>query len=177
MSVNLWWILLFVCISEIRKVLSKISKEKGCEVLQEWIKPCENHLYWSVTSTFSGNGKVSWAKFSSFLSHIVNKHSNIPDALFNKCFHGAIHPRKWLKVGKIMSLNPWMGSLLFIYNILCVTCIIIIVIKPTLDNYSMRANENSQIALSNDPVYNNFFYSLQGLWCMSDYKVLWQMSV
>ena len=84
----------------------KDIKRKRCEVLQEWIKPCENHLYWSATSTFSGNGKVIWAKFSSFLSHIVNKHSNIPDALFNKCFHGAIHPRKWLEVGKIMSVNP-----------------------------------------------------------------------
>jgi len=26
---------------KIRKVLSKISKEKGCEALSEWIKPCE----------------------------------------------------------------------------------------------------------------------------------------
>lgn len=85
---------------EIRKVLSKISKLKGCEVISEWIKPCENHLYWSATSTFSGNGLVIYAKFKTFLSHIVNIHSSLPDALFNKCGHGEIHPRKWLTAGR-----------------------------------------------------------------------------
>jgi len=30
---------------EIRKVLSKIGKEKGNEDIQEWVKPCEKHLY------------------------------------------------------------------------------------------------------------------------------------
>jgi len=90
---------LFCVHVEIRKVLSKLSKEKGCEILAEWIKPCVNHLYWSVTSTFSGNGKVIWAKFKSFLSHIINKHSSLHDLLFNKCGHGQIYPRKWLHAG------------------------------------------------------------------------------
>lgn len=81
-------------------MLSKISKEKGCEALLDWIKPCENHLYWSAASTHSGNGLVIYAKFKAFLSHIVNKHSSLPDALFNKCAHGVISPRKWLSVGK-----------------------------------------------------------------------------
>ncbi|KAM7429650.1 hypothetical protein ABFA07_019533 [Porites harrisoni] len=54
---------------KIRKVLSKLSKEKGCEILAEWIKPCENHLYWSATTTFSGHGKVIWAKFDFLKSH------------------------------------------------------------------------------------------------------------
>ena len=80
-------------------MLSKISKEKGCEALSEWIKPCENHLYWSASSTFSGNGLVIYAKFKSFLSHVINKHSALPDALFNKCGHGMIHPRRWLSAG------------------------------------------------------------------------------
>lgn len=30
---------------KIRKVLLKLSKEKGCEAIGEWIRPCENHLY------------------------------------------------------------------------------------------------------------------------------------
>jgi len=81
-------------------MLSKISKEKGCEALSEWIKPCENHLCWSAASTHSGNGQVIYAKFKTFMSHIVNKHSSLPDALFNKCAHGAISPRKWLNAGK-----------------------------------------------------------------------------
>lgn len=84
---------------KIRKVLSKLSKENGCECIAEWIKPCENHLYWSATTTFSGNGLVIWAKFRSFMSHIINKHSGLSDPLFSNCFHGVIQPRKWLKAG------------------------------------------------------------------------------
>ncbi len=55
--------------------------------LNEWIKPCENHLYWSATSTFSGNGMVIWAKFKSFLKHMVNTHSDRNNPLFDKCAH------------------------------------------------------------------------------------------
>ena len=86
-------------VSEIRKSLTAISKLKGCEVLGEWIKPCERHLYWSATSFFNGNGRVIWAKFKSFLSHVVNQHSGFDDPLFNKCVHRDIQPRKWLKTG------------------------------------------------------------------------------
>ena len=86
-------------VSEIRKSLTAISKLKGCEVLEEWIKPCKRHLYWSATSTFNGNGHVIWAKFKSFLSHEVNKHSGFDDPLFDKCVHRDIQPRKWLKTG------------------------------------------------------------------------------
>lgn len=80
--------------TEVRKVLSKISKEKACEELEEWIKPYVKHLHWSATSTFSGNGRVIWAKFKSFLSHVVNKHTGLEDPLFNKRGHGEIQPRK-----------------------------------------------------------------------------------
>ena len=74
----------------INKVLSKIVKEKGNEDFQAWVNHCERHLYWSTTSTSDGNGKVIWAKFKSFLSHIVNNHTNLDDSLFNKCAHGDI---------------------------------------------------------------------------------------
>ncbi|KAK3749112.1 hypothetical protein QZH41_019408 [Actinostola sp. cb2023] len=72
---------------EIRKVLTAISKEKECEDLKVWIKPCENHLYWSAMSTYDGNGQVIWAKFKSFLSHITDKHDDLDD-LRNGLFGG-----------------------------------------------------------------------------------------
>ncbi|KAK3745840.1 hypothetical protein QZH41_014931 [Actinostola sp. cb2023] len=84
---------------KIRKVLSKLSQEKGFEAVKEWIKPCERHLYWCATSTFDGSGPVIWAKFKSFLSHIINKHEDLDDNIFNKCNHGEIRPRKWLSRG------------------------------------------------------------------------------
>ena len=91
---------LLLTLIEIHKVLSKIAKEKGCEDLADWVKPCETHLYWSATSTYSGNGDIIWAKFKSFLSHVVNKHKNLDDPLFDKCAHGEIEPRRWLKSGE-----------------------------------------------------------------------------
>ena len=95
---------------EIHKVLTKISKEKDCEDLTIWIKPCENHLMWSATSTPSGDGELIWAKFESFLSHLVNKHSNLPNGIFNKCAHGEeISDRQWLwyAFSVIQSNVPW----------------------------------------------------------------------
>ena len=82
-------------------MLSKISKEKGFEDLADWIKPCLNHLHWSATLTYDGNGLVIWAKFKAFMSHVVNEHSDLEDPLFNKCAHGDIGPRKWLTKGML----------------------------------------------------------------------------
>lgn len=84
---------------EIRKVLTNLAKEKQCESVKAWIKPCENHLYWSGMSTHNGDGQLIWAKFKSFLSHVVNKHDNLDDPLFNKCAHREIRNRTWLEQG------------------------------------------------------------------------------
>ena len=90
---------------EVTKVLTKISKINGCEAIAEWIKPCTSHLYWSARTTHDGNGEVIWAKFSSFLSHVVNKHDNLENPLFSKCGHSEmIQPRKWLEEGMV-----WYG--------------------------------------------------------------------
>ena len=63
----------------------KISNFKDCGDLAEWIRGCENHLHWSATSTPNGNGEVIWAKFVSFLWHIVDEHEGFEDPLFNHC--------------------------------------------------------------------------------------------
>ncbi len=76
---------------------------KGCEEAKEWIKPCTRHLYWSATSTSNGDGSVIVAKFKSFFKHIVNKHKNFEDPLFDRCFHSDLiseSNRKWLCEGK-----------------------------------------------------------------------------
>jgi hypothetical protein len=83
-----------------------VSKEGGCEGVTEWIKPCGNHFYWSACSTHDGNGTVIWAKFKSFLSHIVNKHDSLDDPLFSKCAHGPdISPREYLFEGMFPSIS------------------------------------------------------------------------
>ena len=82
---------------EVGKVLTSIGKESNCEEIQPWIKPCQNHLHWSATSTLSGDGRVIWAKFKSFLEHVIDKHVDLEDPLFNKCAHDVeIEHQKWL---------------------------------------------------------------------------------
>jgi len=39
---------LALCVAEIQKVLSKLSKEKGCEIIGRWRKACVRHYYWAV---------------------------------------------------------------------------------------------------------------------------------
>ena len=88
----------YSCVLEITKVLTKIGKVSGNEIVNEWIKPCANHLFWSAMTTQDGNGEVIWAKFISFFSHVVNKHKN---PVFDKYAHGdEIQPRKWLDEGE-----------------------------------------------------------------------------
>lgn len=91
-------------LTEIRKVLTKLSKEKNSKEIATWIRPCENHLYWCAMSTKSGDGNLIWAKFKSFLSHMINVHENLDDPLFNKCGHGQIRHRTWLEKGMMILL-------------------------------------------------------------------------
>ena len=90
-----------VHLSEVQKILTKLAKFKGCEELSDWIKPCIRHLFWSATTTLSGNGEVMFAKFKSFFHHVKNKHEGFDEPLFDKCFHEKDIPeRKWLKEGE-----------------------------------------------------------------------------
>ena len=94
-------LLLFTDI-EVSKVLYKIAKEKDCEELLPLIKPCVTHLCWSAMSTIDGNGEVIWAKFQSFLEHVANVQSNLPNPIFDYCAHEeGIAERTWLNKGII----------------------------------------------------------------------------
>ncbi|KAK3749144.1 hypothetical protein QZH41_009825, partial [Actinostola sp. cb2023] len=82
---------------KIQKVLLNLSKEKSCEIIGRWRKACIRHFYWSITSTQELLGEVKLAKFQSFLSHVINKHKNLPNRLFNECHHGEITTQKvWM---------------------------------------------------------------------------------
>ena len=99
MTINM--INFFLDMVEIKKVLTKLSKEKGCEVIGRWRKACVRQFYWAATSTQPKLGDVVLAKFNAFLSHVINKHNDLPNKLFNKCAHGDItNPRVWLTKGK-----------------------------------------------------------------------------
>lgn len=87
-------------ISEIQKNLTKLGKERGCELIGRWRKACVSHFYWSVVSTPPRLGEVKLAKFHAFLSHVLNKHKDLPNKLFNKCKHGVLNtPKVWMLKG------------------------------------------------------------------------------
>jgi hypothetical protein len=75
-------------------------------------------LEFSARTTHDGNGEVIWAKFSSFLSHVVDEHENLDNPLFNKCGHREIiEPRKWLDKGTAPAhvLYCFISTILIIY--------------------------------------------------------------
>lgn len=86
----------------VTKKLLQASKEKGCEIIKDWMRGIRRHLYWSATSTKPGFGSLILAKWNSFMRHVSNKHSNHPDPLYKECHHNNFEPRKWIKVGEFV---------------------------------------------------------------------------
>ena len=96
--------MLFPCDLGICKALNKKAKEKYCEIITRWIKACLRHFHWFVTTTEEGQHDVMLEKFQSFLWHILNKHSNFPNKIFDKCAHENLDtatPRAWFIEGNI----------------------------------------------------------------------------
>lgn len=93
-------------ILEIQKIILKLSKERGCELVGRWRKACVSHFYWAVISTPALLGEVKLAKFQAFLYHIINKHKDLPSKIFNKCKHGAIAvPKAWMLKGTVLYIT------------------------------------------------------------------------
>lgn len=87
----------------ITKKMQKASKEKGLEIIKEWIKSVRNHVYWVATSTKEGFQALIIAKWKSFMRHVSNKHDKHPDPLYKKCAHEAdFGKKKWIKIGKLL---------------------------------------------------------------------------
>ena len=77
------------------------KKEKGYELVKEWIKGVRNHLYWCTTSSTQGFQEMIIAKWRSFMRHVCNKRKDHVHSLFKECAHDDdIEPRKWMKIGK-----------------------------------------------------------------------------
>ncbi|XP_068739260.1 uncharacterized protein [Montipora capricornis] len=81
------------------KKLLKASKEGGCEKISSWMKGIRRHLYWCATSTKPGFGALIVAKWSSFLRHVANIHTDHPNELYKKCHHEPLQDRLWIKRG------------------------------------------------------------------------------
>ncbi|XP_062601407.1 uncharacterized protein LOC134263113 [Saccostrea cucullata] len=73
----------------LKKKLTAMSKEKGCEQLQEWIRSICNHLYWSAASTPDGNGRLMLEEWQSVANHVQNIHEHDGE-LYDTCPHGPL---------------------------------------------------------------------------------------
>ena len=85
----------------VAKKLLKASKEKGYEIIGNWMEGIRRHMYWCATSTKAGFRALIKAKWLSFMRHVTNKHTDHPDPLFSSCKHAELEPRKWIKIGTV----------------------------------------------------------------------------
>ena len=93
----------------VTKKLLTASKEKGCEVIMEWMKDICHHLYWSAISTKPGFGNLILSKWNSFMRHVANKHIDHPDPLYKRCNH--------LYYLKIVLLTEKLNFVLFLKSL------------------------------------------------------------
>ncbi len=104
------------CFVGLNKQLNAASKIKECDLIGAWRKSIISHLYWSATSTPSGNGDVMAAKFRSIANHVKNKHDGHgehPDV--QQCAHEEIE-REWFREGMNLCLHK-----ILIRTIPCIT--------------------------------------------------------
>ena len=82
-----------------KKKVTALSHQRGCEDLRAWIKSICNHLYWCALSS-NGDAALAVAKWSSLAAHVQNLHIH-DDDLFPACTHPPIDStagqKKWLK--------------------------------------------------------------------------------
>ncbi|KAK7945009.1 hypothetical protein WMY93_000737 [Mugilogobius chulae] len=81
----------------IGKKIDALGKTKGLQAVTSWRKSLVNHLYWSASTSTSGEEAV--AKWSSVANHIQNVHSH-DNPLFPHCLHQPLvgeEARQWLK--------------------------------------------------------------------------------
>ena len=93
--VAFWWTLL-----GIGKKLDELGKKKETKEVAIWRKSIVNHLYWSASTSSSGDEAV--ARWSSVINHVQNVHTH-KNALFPHCLHQLLfgdNARVWLKPSK-----------------------------------------------------------------------------
>jgi len=74
-----------------------LANVNGCEDVRGWIHSISNHLYWSASTSSTGEEMV--AKWVSVVNHVQNVHTH-DDYGFPACLHEPLtdaDQRNWLK--------------------------------------------------------------------------------
>jgi hypothetical protein len=77
--------------------MTVLARKAGMGTILDWIPSLGLHLYW-IATTSNGNGPLVRQKWLSFLRHCVDIHEG-HGALYPKCMHEALAPRKWMIEG------------------------------------------------------------------------------
>ena len=99
--------------NSINKQLRGVNKEKGCEIINDWLKSVRKHLYWSVQTAIPGFEALIVAEWKSTVRHMTGKHEDHPDPLFTSCAHGELGERKWIPIGMVLAFDIKIDNQLF----------------------------------------------------------------
>ena len=88
-------------VKNIKSKLRPLTQRKGCKILQEWLKPIGNHLFW-CSENCGGDPEKLIQMWKSLLHHVVDKHKfgkTYPK--YKRCSHKvytriAARKKKWL---------------------------------------------------------------------------------
>ncbi|CAN7941119.1 unnamed protein product [Ixodes hexagonus] len=81
----------------IKKKLAAQTKRAGCGVLEVWIQPASNHLFWCA-ALCDGNQDLLVDMWRSIQAHVTNIHEGHP-GLYTHCAHDDLGDRQWLVPG------------------------------------------------------------------------------
>lgn len=81
------------------KDFSRVVKRKGVKLYPVGSKGFGNIFTGVQLPPKEDLGSLIAAKWTSFLHHVANKHTEHPNPLYTKCNHGELEQRKWIKIG------------------------------------------------------------------------------
>ena len=90
----------------IKSKLRPLAKRKACKIIQEWIKPIGNHLFWCTENCGEDPEKLK-QMWKSLLHHICNKHKFTKTyPKYSACLHKTFSKEKVRKTKWIKKYSP-----------------------------------------------------------------------
>ena len=86
----------------VRKKVHSLAKKKDCEIVGDWERSINHHVYYVASSTTDDETEMRKAKWVSLVNHIQGIHQGHSE-IFPQCLHGELKEgernKKWLKPG------------------------------------------------------------------------------
>ena len=89
-------------VKNIKSKLRPLAKRKNCRILNDWLKPIGNHLFW-CTENCGGDADKLIEMWKSLLHHVTNRHHfkkaypKYPMCMHKKYTRAEIRRKKWIR--------------------------------------------------------------------------------